>query len=255
MQHKIYLTALLLFALSAGASAQMPPIRDAEIQRLDSLYQGLLLANNGNMKAMKHTGYMPFARLKKFYEDRAFEETSTLSKRRLTLYENLLRQQAESRNSQPVAKWKDIGPASMETYGGRMISHAFDPVNKNKVWAGSASGGLWLTTNGGNTWVSKTDLLPSTGVGAIAVKPDNPDVLLIGTGEGTIPTYLSVKGGIGIFKSTDGGQTWQPTSFGYDLKKDVSVMKLVWHPTQTNILYAGATNGLWKSEDEGQIGN
>lgn len=251
MQHNIYFTALLLL-LCAGARAQLASPPAAEIHRLDSLYQDLLRANGGNMQAMKHTGYMPFVRLKKFYDDRAFEETASLSKRRLAVYESLLQHQAAARSSQPVADWKDIGPASMETYGGRMISHAFDPVDSKKVWAGSASGGLWRTTNGGNSWQSMTDLLPSTGVGAIAIKPDNPDVLLIGTGEGTIPTYLSVKGGIGIFKSTDGGKSWEATSFAYDLKKDVSVMKLVWHPTQHNILYAGATNGMWKSEDEGQ---
>lgn len=251
MQHNIYLASLLCL-LSMCAMAQTPGIQDATIHRLDSLYQNLLHENGGDMKAMKHTGYMPFVRLKKFYDDRAFEDWSQMAKHRLEVYETLLQRQVEARNSQPVADWKTIGPTSMETYGGRMISHAFDPVDKNKVWAGSASGGLWLTTNNGDSWTPMTDLLPSTGVGAIAIKPSNPDVLVIGTGEGTIPTYLSVKGGIGIFKSTDGGKTWQPTSFAYDLKKDVSVMKLVWHPTQHNVLFAGATNGLWKSEDEGQ---
>jgi photosystem II stability/assembly factor-like uncharacterized protein len=150
-----------------------------------------------------------------------------------------------------MANWENVGPIDMDGHGGRVISHAFDPLVPNVVWAGSASGGLWLSEDAGNNWMPMTNDIPSTGVGAVVVHPNDSDIVLIGTGEGYSPPGIVIKGGIGVFKSTDRGQTWLPTDFDFPASNGVSALKLAWHPANFNEIWLAATNGLWKSNDMG----
>ena len=99
-----------------------------------------------------------------------------------------------------------------------------------------------------------TDEIPSTGVGAIAINPQNRNSMLIGTGEGYF-VGVSVRPGIGVFKSHDRGLTWEETFFQFQPAVGVSAFKILWHPTDTNIVYMAATNGVWKSQDAGQSWN
>ncbi len=110
--------------------------------------------------------------------------------------------------------WTSLGPANI---GGRTLALAVNPVNPSIVWAGSASGGLWKSTTGGelsNPWSFVSTSFNTLSVSAIALDPGGPDTIYIGTGE--ISLYhrplLGVVGarasyGMGILKSTDGGAT------------------------------------------------
>ncbi|MBI2731648.1 MAG: hypothetical protein HYX40_13035 [Sphingobacteriales bacterium] len=156
-----------------------------------------------------------------------------------------------------AANWTSLGPSV--TIGGRILCIAVDPANSNNLWAGSASGGIWKSINGGSSWVPVITNLPVLGVSSIIIDPYNSKIIYAGTGEvyrvDTSNTGFNVwktRGtyGIGIIKSIDGGVTWSqvlnkktPEMFG--------IQMLEFDPTNNNIIYACATDGLYKSADAG----
>ena len=157
----------------------------------------------------------------------------------------------ESTSANYMAQWENLGPNSMDTLSGRMICLTIDPNDHERLYAGSGSGGLWRSENGGDTWEPLTDGLPAPHVSAIAVNPQNENELLIGTGIGQVPTNtLAV--GIGVLRSTDGGQTWETTSFSFPQSAQVSVYEIVWDPNLPDKVFLAATNGLHQSTDGGK---
>src|SRR5512144_1212241 len=100
--------------------------------------------------------------------------------------------------------WRSIGPANM---GGRIADVEGVPGNPNIVYVGTASGGIFKTTNGGMTWTPIFDRQNTLSIGDIALEPGNPDVIWVGTGESA--TRNSVGFGDGVYRSTDGGKTWK----------------------------------------------
>ncbi len=101
-------------------------------------------------------------------------------------------------------EWRSIGPANM---GGRTADVEGVPGDPNTVFVASASGGLWKTVNGGISWKPIFERQGTISLGDIALAPGNPDVVWAGTGESN--TRNSVSFGDGVYRSTDGGKTWQ----------------------------------------------
>ena len=155
--------------------------------------------------------------------------------------------------------WSSIGPNNV---GGRTLCMAFDPVNSSIIWMGSASGGLWKSTTGGigvNAWTYIPTGYPVRGVSSIAINPQNPLEMYIGTGE-TYTYGSSVNGlvyrptrgsnGIGILKSMDGGMTWSPSlNWTYDQRR--GIWKVLLNPLNPMVVYAATTEGIYKSDDAG----
>ncbi len=104
--------------------------------------------------------------------------------------------------------WLERGPAQV---GGRTRGMMFDPNDPTakKVWAGGVSGGLWYNadiTNAASPWRVVDDFMPSLSISSIAYDPTNTQVFYVGTGEGWTPAGMMR--GAGIWKTTDGGTTW-----------------------------------------------
>ena len=97
-------------------------------------------------------------------------------------------------------------PYNVPTVAGRVTALAVDPVNSKVVYAGTADGGVWKTTDGGVHWTPMTDKQPSLSVGSIAIDPSNHSTIYVGTGEENFSadSYF----GAGILKSTNGGSSW-----------------------------------------------
>ncbi|HTF02481.1 MAG TPA: T9SS type A sorting domain-containing protein [Bacteroidia bacterium] len=166
---------------------------------------------------------------------------------RWNAYQEAQSRQMNTPQTAAVANWQNCGPFNQ---AGRMISHAFDPFNSQVVWAGSASGGLWRTADLGLTWQPMTDNLPSIAIGAVAIDPQNPAVMLIGTGEGYLfSTWFAA--GVGILRSTDGGVTWNPTSLTVPDSINFASLGFAWDPLNTNNVYAATTYGIFRSIDGG----
>ena len=100
-------------------------------------------------------------------------------------------------------KARNIGPGGMS---GRVNAIDVEPNNNAVIYVGTASGGIWKTTNGGINFEPIFDSAEVAGIGAIAVDQNNPDVVWAGTGEGN--PRNSVTGGYGIYKSLDAGRSW-----------------------------------------------
>jgi photosystem II stability/assembly factor-like uncharacterized protein len=145
-----------------------------------------------------------------------------------------------------ASTWEQIGPYN---YSGRTRAIAIDPTNPSTIFIGVASGGLWRTTNGGSSWSTTFDKQSAISVGAVAIDPVDTRTIYVGTGENTmnIDAYL----GDGIFKSTDGGETWSNiglTSVG-------AISKIYVAPQNHNIVYVAAARsggGFYRSLDGGK---
>jgi photosystem II stability/assembly factor-like uncharacterized protein len=132
--------------------------------------------------------------------------------------------------------WRSIGPASA---GGRITDiQALDTDFRYAIVA-AASGGVWKTVNAGTTWTPIFDHYGSSSIGAVAIFQGNPRILWVGTGEAN--NRNSVAWGDGIYKSTDGGQTFQNVG----LKNTFQIARVVTHPTDPEIAYVAAIGNLW----------
>jgi hypothetical protein len=156
-------------------------------------------------------------------------------------------------NKAGALNWKNIGPTDQ---GGRVRALIFDRNDPVVMYAGAVSGGLWKTTNSGQSWQAINDLMPSLIISCI--DQDKDGIVYFGTGEGFAPSFGSTAGstgfvGMGIFKSTDASGTSfvQITSTNPNATNGWEyVFKLKIHPL-TNDIYAATSKGIKKSDDGG----
>ena len=151
----------------------------------------------------------------------------------------------QQNNSQTITgTWIYGGPDN--TIAGRTTAIGFSPHNAQKVYVGAPLGGLWVSDNGGISYQGmNTDNISALGVSAIAVHPNNPNVIFIGTGDRDSETTR----GIGIYKSVDGGLTWTPKPISN--YHDKVIHKIYFHPNNPNIMIIAGNYGIYKSYDGG----
>lgn len=151
----------------------------------------------------------------------------------------------EMTKSSPFGKlmWSHIGPTNVS---GRSTDIAVvTPKGKNyTIYVATASGGLWKTTNEGTTWEPIFEQAPSTSIGDVALAPSNPDIIWLGTGEANI--FRSSQSGCGIYKSLDGGKTWQHMG----LTDTYTIARIVVHPQNPDIVYVAASGHEWTDNSE-----
>ena len=138
-------------------------------------------------------------------------------------------------------KPRNIGPGGMS---GRVTAFAVDPRDENVFYVGTASGGLWKTVNAGTTFTPVFENEAVASIGALAIDPLRPDIVWAGTGEGN--PRNSVSPGYGIYRSTDGGQTWK--CMGLELTRYIH--RIIIDPVNTDIIYAGAIGSPWAPHTE-----
>jgi len=131
---------------------------------------------------------------------------------------------------------RNIGPGGMS---GRVTT--IDVVNNapDNIYVGTASGGVWKSSSGGIDWTPIFNDQITASIGALKIQQSNPDVIWVGTGEGN--PRNSLNGGYGIFKSLDGGKTWQ--SMG--LENTRHIHRIIIDPTQPNTVYVAAIGSPW----------
>src|SRR5437763_732937 len=139
-------------------------------------------------------------------------------------------------------KWRMIGPFR----AGKVNSVAGLPGNPAVYYMGADGGGVWKTTDGGVTWKPIFDEESVASIGAIAVAPSNPDIVYVGTGVNTI--YGDVSYGDGVYKSTNGGETWQHVG----LEDTRHIARILVDPRNPDtVLVAAIGDGYGPNEERG----
>ncbi len=137
--------------------------------------------------------------------------------------------------------FRNIGPAFTS---GRISDFAVHPERHQQYYVGTASGGLWKTTSNGISWSPIFDSQGSFSIGVVELDPNNPDVVWVGTGENN--SQRSVAYGDGVYRSGDGGKTWE----NMGLKLSEHLGQIVIDPRDSNTLYVAAQGPLWNSGGE-----
>lgn len=146
--------------------------------------------------------------------------------------------------------WTFLGPRNV---GGRVTGIAVHPTNADRVWVGTADGGVWRSDDAGKSWTPLFDDQDSLSIGALAVAPSDGDRIYVGSGE-TNSNYDELPGS-GVYRSDDGGDTWTRIATATQLAPRISA---IWvHPTNPDILLVGSPGGgggnpgMWRSTDGG----
>jgi uncharacterized protein (TIGR03437 family) len=142
--------------------------------------------------------------------------------------------------------WQSLGPGNV---GGRTRGLVVHPQNSKIMWAGGATGGIWKTTDGGQTWLPVSDFAPVMAINCLVMEPSDPNTLYACTGEQTQNWR-----GAGIYKTTDGGNTWSQlastTTPDFYFINNIAISRV-----SPGRLYAATNTGLWMSPDGGGTWN
>jgi len=138
-------------------------------------------------------------------------------------------------------KARSIGPAAIS---GRVAAIDAVASNPNHIVVGAATGGVWISENGGLTWDPVFDDQPVASIGAVAINQSNPDIIWVGTGEGNVRNSTSIGGG--IYKSVDGGKSWELMG----LANSERINRIALHPDNPEIVYVAAMGTLWGPNEE-----
>ena len=138
-------------------------------------------------------------------------------------------------------KARSIGPAAIS---GRVAAIDAVASNPNHIVVGAATGGVWVSENGGLTWKPVFDDQAVASIGAVAINQSNPDIIWVGTGEGNVRNSTSIGGG--IYKSIDGGKSWKLMG----LADSERINRIALHPNDPDIAYVAAMGTLWGPNEE-----
>lgn len=205
-------------------------------------------------------GYEQYKRWEAFMEPRVYPSGNlSLPSQTWKNYQDYLNQNNSGaklgNNMIASSTWTAMGPFGAMTSSacglprkaGRENFITFHPTIPTTYWAGAPAGGLWKTTNDGTTWTTTTDNLAVIGCSDLAIDPTNPNIMYLATGDGDAgDTYC-----IGVLKSIDGGNTWNPTGLVWTVNQQRAMRRLIINPSNTQILIAASSAGIWRTANGG----
>jgi len=166
-------------------------------------------------------------------------------------------------------QWANLGPVGVDFFSdstikqwgvvsGRVKGLAVHPTNPNIVYAGSGGGGIWKSIDGGQSWADKSGELHMLTFGSIAIDPSNPEVIYAGTGEYVLVLTERFYWGDGMYKSTNGGDTWTKINAGFGSVTHFTALavsphnpNIVMATIAKNLENAPPNEGIWRSSDAG----
>ena len=137
--------------------------------------------------------------------------------------------------------WSFLGPTNIS---GRSTDTAVaEKDGRRRIYAAYATGGVWKTDDNGVSWQAVFEEMPSTSIGDVAVASSAPDIVWVGTGEANI--FRASMPGVGIYKSSNAGRTWQHMG----LTDTQTIARIVIHPTNPDIVYVAASGHEWTDNE------
>ncbi len=215
---------------------------------------------NSQGEEVKAPGWKQFKRWEWYWENRINPVTGEFPK--TSAWEELQKYLDKNPNSikSVSGNWESVGPTSSPGgYAGlgRINCVAFHPTDNDLVYAGAATGGLWKTTDGGSSWTVLSDSWAVQGVSDICVVSGSPNTIYAATGDRE-NTMWGLGGGqnhdnnsVGVLVSTDGGVNWSSTGLSFVPSEKKAINRLLIDPTDSDILYAATTDGVYKTTDAG----
>ena len=198
----------------------------------------------------KGNGYKVFKRWEYINELRADENGKLPGSEQL-------RKEYERYKSEAVAlksasgTWTQFGPVAypanntgQPTGMGRINCIAFHPTDPNTLYVAASTGGIWKTIDNGANWINISSDMPQLGVSSLLIHPTNPNIIYVGTGDrdGADAT------GVGVYKTTDGGATWDAMNTGMT---NATVGMMLMHPSDPNNILAATKSGIYKTTNGG----
>ena len=242
-----------LFVTSSNAQEYVRLMEDQDVNFYD--VQKSFNEHWKNKAYEKGKGWKQFKRWEYFMEPRVYPSGRILNP--ALSYQEYIKFKdtyASSKNedNNKTSNWLPLGPTSWNSIGwnpgiGRINAITVDPNNGSVIYVGAPSGGCWKSTNSGASWTPLTDDLTSLGVSGIAIDPNNSNVVYLATGDGDGNDTYS----LGVLKSIDGGQTFNNTGLNWSTSQSRVMRKIIIDPTNSNVLFVAASNGLWKTTDAG----
>lgn len=216
------------------------------------------LSNRDNKKAYKQFERWAYIWRDKINANGSFPTQDNNRSSKETFINLLLETQQQNRIANTNA-WTQIGPIDRPAENnytgypgkGRINVIAEDPTNTDIMYAGSAAGGVWKTTNNGVLWTPKSDFLAGLGVTDILVDPNNTDIVYIATGDEDGEHISS----IGVFKSIDAGETWNPTGLTFGLEENEFIRDLEFAPGSSTKIFALTNTDVKVTTDSGTTWN
>jgi photosystem II stability/assembly factor-like uncharacterized protein len=215
-----------------------------------TMERGFYFDNEG--KKHKAPGWKQFKRWEWFLESEVDAETGAFPKTTANeVYQKWHAANPQQKNR--AANWEVIGPNTSEGgYAGigRINSVSFHPTDNNTWWIGAPAGGLWETTDNGNSWTCLTDNNAVLGVSDIYI-PDNyatSNTIYIATGDKDAWDNNSV----GVLKTTDGGSTWETTGLSFSVGQSKMVTRLLADPNDNQTIIAATSDGVYKTTNGGE---
>ena len=164
----------------------------------------------------------------------------------------------EGRNASLSIGWQQIGPfeAPYDRGGrdgiGRVNIIRIDPNNQNILWAGAAGGGVWRSTNNGQTWTNfPYTNFNSQGVSDIAIASSNSNIVYVSTGDIFGSMSAHTPNSVGVIKTTNAGNSWEYTNLAYSLSENSLTGRILVDPDDANIVIAATYNGIFKTTNGG----
>ncbi len=256
MRKNIFLLFVLTFLFSYGQQNSFSPWlvsksiaeqKEMTFNELQDNFNSYWLTHN---KDTKGSGYKPHKRWEYYWRDFVQQDGNLAASSKLWQdWENM---NALKSSFSDLSDWMPAGPYSFVNSGswsagqGRVNEIHVDPTDSDIIYIGAPAGGIWKSEDAGASWMPLTDDLPQIGVSGIAVDPNNNQIIYIVTGDDDGGDSYSV----GVFKSLDGGATWNTTGLtnanGGDSMSDIFMS-----PLDSNMLWVATENGAFKTIDGG----
>lgn len=271
----VVLTLLIAFAISPLLRAQpylnkpyLTATKEGKINFYDvqqAFYKWEKEPGNVDVKGKKR-----FKRWEWYYENRVFP-TGIMPDENINYIEWMRLQDHLNAHSLKTyggnANWVSLSPNQVPlpndpidiTGSGRINCIEFHPTNPNILWIGASQGGVWKTTDNGQSWVCLTDDLPLNRISDIATDPNDPDIIYLATGDieyfglNVLAYGHTTHYGMGIFKTVDGGANWTPLGMNIQLADgDLGLLRRIFvNPANSLELVAAGIPGIYKSYDGG----
>lgn len=199
-------------------------------------------------EVQKGKGFKQFKRWEYFMEPRVYPSGQRFGADAASkAMKGYLRNHPQAKSLQ--GDWSYVGNDDVPSNGGagRINAVRVHPTDANTLFACAPAGGLWKSTDQGNSWSTLTESLEHIGTTDVLIDPTNPQIIYLATGDGDAGDTYS----LGVLKSTDGGATWAATGLNWSYSQARRISKLIMHPTDNDILWAATSNGVFMTTDAG----